>query len=121
MARILIIDDDAEMRQLLADLVTAVGHEVFLAADGAEGLRVLQEKAPHLIITDIVMPKKDGLEVLLEIRSRNPRPKTIAMSGTPVQWTVLQSAHELGVDRTLPKPFTRSGLIEAIDAALAGD
>ncbi len=119
MARILIIEDDPDMRQLLAEVVIAAGHEVYLASNGAEGLQLVQEKSLDLLVTDMVMPEKDGLDVLLELHSRKPRLKTIAISGTPPQWTVLESARELGAGKTLTKPFTPKELIHLIDSVLA--
>ena len=121
MARILIIEDDPDMRALLSEVITAAGHEVFVAADGQQGLQALQEKTPDLLITDIVMPEKDGFDVLLKLRSKKVRPKIIAISGTPAQWMVLKSAEELGARKTLAKPFTQRELIELIGVVLAGD
>jgi DNA-binding response OmpR family regulator len=121
MASVLIIDDDPDMRALLSETISAAGHEVFVAADGEKGLRVLKQKTPDLLITDIVMPKKDGFDVLLKLRSKKTRPKIIAISGTPAQWMVLKSAEDLGARKTLAKPFTQHELIELIDVVLAGD
>src|SRR5258706_11694876 len=105
MASILIVEDDPDMRQLLSEVIVEAGHQVFVAANGEEGLRKLDENAPDLLITDIVMPEKDGLDVLLELRSKKLRPKIIAISGTPVQWRVLKTAETLGAHKTLAKPF----------------
>jgi len=120
MASILIIEDDPDMRALLSEIVGAAGHDVFIAADGEEGSRALLEKDPDLVITDIVMPEKDGLEVLLELRSRKTGPKIIAISGTPAHWMVLKTAQELGAHRTLAKPFTRRDFVDLVDGVLAG-
>jgi DNA-binding response OmpR family regulator len=121
MASILIIDDDPEMRTFLAEVVTSAGHAASVAGNGEEGLRLLRKNAPDLVITDIVMPKRDGFEVLLGLHSQKPSPKTIAISGTPADWTVLKSAKDLGAHETLAKPFTRSDLLELIGVVLAGD
>jgi CheY-like chemotaxis protein len=119
MARILIIEDDPDMRSLLSEVIGDVGHEVFVAADGEEGLRALEKEAPDVLITDIVMPEKDGLEVLLALRSKKPRFKIIAISGTPAQWMVLRTAEDLGAHKTLAKPFTRNEIVDLIDDVLA--
>ena len=121
MASILIIEDDPDMRALLSELVSAAGHRVLVAANGNEGLRELEQGSPDLLITDIVMPEKNGLELLLKLRSKNCLPKTIAISGTPLEWQILQTAEQLGARKTLAKPFTRTELVDLVEVVLAGD
>ena len=80
MARILLIDDDA-VRTFLCEILVRSGHTVIAARDGVEGLELFPRTDPDLVITDMVMPKKDGLEVLRTLREKESRVKIIAMSG----------------------------------------
>jgi two-component system chemotaxis response regulator CheY len=73
MAKILIIDDEEHMRVLLTRMLTRDGHEVFTAKDGIEGVQSFYQVKPDLVIADIVMPNKDGLEVIAELLELNPK------------------------------------------------
>jgi CheY-like chemotaxis protein len=106
--KILVIDDDGRFRRLAAKILTAEGHEVIEANDGAEGLRVFQKEKPRLVITDIIMPNQEGIETILELRRENPMIKIIAMSGSlgPSGGAgFLRMAQQLGADETIAKPF----------------
>ena len=81
MATILVIDDEDVDRMLVAEILRAEGHEVLEAVDGDEGSASANRTAPHLLITDIMMPGKDGLEVIKEIKKNYPGMKIIAVSG----------------------------------------
>jgi CheY-like chemotaxis protein len=81
MARILLIDDDEPVRTTLRLTLEHFGHTVIEARDGTEGLALFQHANADLVITDIVMPEKDGLEVLRELRRMHPSVKIIAISG----------------------------------------
>jgi len=81
MARILVIDDDADTRAMLEQILKAAGYEVILAADGREGVERHSTSPADLVITDIYMPKQDGLETIQELRSCFPTVAIIAMSG----------------------------------------
>ena len=120
MARVLVVEDDADLRDYLTEALTDAGYEVHSAPDGAQGLRAVQEAAPDLLVTDVMMPTKDGLELLLELSRLNSPPKTLVISGAPGQWRVLETASRLGANRTLAKPFTRGDLLRAIEAVLGG-
>ena len=120
MARILIIEDNAALLPVLAELLTASGHTVRTASNGAEGLIQFRAEAPDLVLTDIVMPEQDGVGVLLALRKVKPRPKIIAMSGgTTRSSQYLQMAAGLGARRVLEKPFTNAVLLQAINEVLA--
>ena len=120
MARILIIDDEPYVRDTLRQLLEFEGYEIDSAQDGREGLSKVRENTYDLIITDIVMPEQDGLEVLMTLRRERPDAVVVAMSGGGQQGVMdyLPVAAGLGAIRTLSKPFQRAELLEVVRAAL---
>ena len=120
MARILVIDDDPDTRAMLEQILKAAGHEVFLAADGREGLERYRASPADLVITDIYMPKQDGLETIREFRKHFPEVSIIAMSGRALAVTMLSIARDLGAVAVLHKPFAADELIAAVAKALGG-
>ncbi len=121
MAKILVIDDEDQLRDLLSQMLTRDKHEVRTAFDGVEGVRIYNEFQPDLIITDIIMPNKDGIEVITELLNRDPDIAIIAISGGRRAITAefnLESAELLGVKGILSKPFTRDQLRESVSHAL---
>lgn len=116
MARILVIDDDALLRGALRVALEAAGHEVREAADGDAGLRLQREQAAELVLVDIFMPGRDGLEVIRALRAERPQAKIVAMSGggQTGQIEVLSAAAAFGASRTLLKPFEPRVLLKAI-------
>lgn len=122
MARILIIDDDHAVRTVLRLTLVLSGHAVTEAPNGREGLAVLDRGDSHdLVITDIIMPDFDGLELLLELRRRGSPVKIIAMSGGSRASAAdhLHKARLLGAQRVLAKPFTREILLLTIREVLS--
>jgi DNA-binding response OmpR family regulator len=120
MARILVIDDDPDTREMLEQTLKPAGYEVILAADGRDGV-VRQGISPaDLVITDIYMPKQDGLETIREFRRRFPEVRIIAMSGRALAVTMLSIAQDLGAVAVLHKPFPADELIAAVAKALGG-
>jgi CheY-like chemotaxis protein len=120
MARILVIDDDHAVRLTIQVILERDGHEVICAADGERGLRAFQSAAPQLIITDIIMPNKEGLETIMEIRARDAAIPIIAMSGGGRVGNAdfLKMALRVGASAILPKPFERQDLSAAVSRAL---
>ena len=118
MARILIIDDDVQILKMLRKTLEHEGHEVIDAANGNKGLRLYREDPTDLIITDIIMPEKEGIETIVELRREFPEVKIIAMSGGGhgEAESYLHMAKGLGAQRTLTKPFGMEELLEAIRA-----
>lgn len=116
MAKILIIDDDNQFREMLHEMVEREGYTVFSALDGVEGMKLFQQEHPDLIITDIIMPEKEGLETILELKKTVPEVKIIAISGggRSHPGDYLRTATYFGADRTLAKPFSKSELLNAI-------
>jgi len=120
-ARILVIDDEMDIRSLVSRILKQEGHDVIEAADGNEGVRLFRENLPDLLITDIIMPEKEGLETIMELRRDFPNVRTIAISGGGKALdrdTCLQFAKSLGVNRTLAKPFSRQELLDAVEDVL---
>ncbi len=121
MARIVIIEDDEALRPMLAKTIARFGHEVFAEQDGRAGLQRVKEIMPDLVITDMVMPEKEGVETILELRRDFPAIKIIAMSGGGRinSADYLDLARKFGVSATLAKPFSRDELRLVLDKVLA--
>jgi DNA-binding NtrC family response regulator len=121
MARILIVDDDPGTRELLRCALEKARHIVFEAGDGEEALRVAQETPVQLIITDILMPARDGLEVIREMKRKNPAIKVIALSGggTYLGLEILQTAIDFGAVATMAKPLNVHRLLELVETSLS--
>jgi DNA-binding response OmpR family regulator len=120
MARILVIDDDPDMRAFLEEILKSAGYEVVLAADGREGVMRHRTSPADLIITDLYMPVQNGMETIRELRSRFPTVAIIAMSGkidTGTMLSIAQNATDVGI---LHKPFLTDELIAAVARALGG-
>ncbi|MBM3600940.1 MAG: response regulator [Alphaproteobacteria bacterium] len=116
MARILIIDDEPDIRKAMRSLLEKEGHGVVEAANGVLGLRQFDAGDFDLVITDIVMPEKEGIETILHIRRIKPGQKILAISGGGPSGNLhyLQSAKTLGADEVLTKPFDAEELSQAI-------
>jgi DNA-binding response OmpR family regulator len=121
MARILLIEDDNEVRTMLRAVLADAGHTVIEARDGQEGLNLFRQAGAALVVMDIVMPEKDGLSVLMELRGARPPVKVIAMSGEGNVSDYLDTARLMGAAKVLAKPFRNAALLAAIDDLLAGD
>jgi CheY-like chemotaxis protein len=120
MQRILVIDDDDLTRAILREWLQTAGYEVSDTNSGESALGILQSEAIDLVITDIMMPAKDGLQTILEIR-RLPQPfKIIAISsgGSTNSTRLLQVAKSFGAISTLMKPFSEAQIVEAVTNAL---
>ena len=124
MARILIIDDQPVMLCLLRDMLESENHEVVEASDGLVAIRWWQEHSNEqpidLIISDMLMPNADGIEVIQYFRQMSPNTKVIAISGgSPfVHISLLDIAKRMGAFQTVAKPFTLKTLLHAVHAAL---
>jgi CheY-like chemotaxis protein len=116
MPSILIIDDDDSLRDSLRRTLHKEGYTIMEASEGGRGLKLLERSSVDLILLDMFMPDKDGLETIRELRLAHPEIPIIAMSGGGFRGTVdvLHVAKKLGVRRTLGKPFTREQLLDAL-------
>lgn len=121
MANLIIIEDDVAIRTVLGQAMTAAGHTVRLAADGNEGLRLFLDEQADIVLTDLVMPEKEGLATIMELRRKFPQVRIIAMSGGFARnaGLYLQIAERLGAVRVLRKPFRLAELATAIAEVLA--
>lgn len=114
---LLIIDDDIFFRELIKDILQEYPVTVYEAANGDEGLLVLRQESIKIVITDIIMPEKEGLESITEIIQKYPGIKIIAVSGGGATGSnqYLEMASSLGAHGTLAKPFEKDELIEMIN------
>ncbi len=122
MARILIIDDDSALRQTMRKIVERIGHEADEAEDGAVGLRLFRERSYDLVVTDLLMPEKEGIETILELREEDPDVPILAVSGgmTLDRTGPLADAEALGADASLPKPFAVEEFSDTVQQLLTG-
>jgi len=122
MARILIIDDESQIRSMLRLMLERAGYEVAEAPDGIDGIRQYRENPADLIITDLIMPNKDGIGMIIELKKEFPEVKIIAMSGGGVNRPegYLDGAKKLGATRTLTKPIDRDEMLSAVKETLRG-
>jgi YesN/AraC family two-component response regulator len=116
MALILIIDDEPQIRSMLKLMLERDGHEVAEAPDGIEGIRIYRQNPADLIITDLIMPNKDGIGMIIELKKEFPDVKIIAMSGGGLNKPdgYLKGAEKLGAACTLTKPIDRDEMLRAI-------
>lgn len=121
MARILVVDDEAIIRRMMRTALEQAGHEVVEAQNGEEAIRLQHASPAELVITDMLMPEADGVEVIMELRRQSPELKIIAMSGGGHfgQTETLDVAMPLGAMSTLRKPFRLDVLVETVERALA--
>ncbi len=121
MAKILVVDDEKQIRDILMQFLTRAGHEVELAEDGVAAMQKYRASEFDLIITDLMMAKKNGLELIQEISREFGEVRVIAISGgvpaTPSDY-YLSVAKLMGAARVLDKPFTKSELLAAVDTIL---
>jgi len=118
MAVILLMDDQAGIREMLRETFVAVGHQFFAATDGEQGLQLCNSHPPDIVILDMFMPVKDGLETLQELRNQRPGLKIIAISGAPGGLGVLDMASKLGAQQVVRKPFTPGEILSAVNKLL---
>jgi DNA-binding NtrC family response regulator len=120
--RILIVDDDPGIRRVLQLLLTKSGYQVTQASDGFEALRLWREQGGDLVITDLHMPEKNGIEMIVELLTHSPGMRIIAMSGggQTKRLDLLGNATMLGAVFTIEKPFTLPEILSLVSRALKG-
>ncbi|PZN99309.1 MAG: hypothetical protein DCF28_13185 [Alphaproteobacteria bacterium] len=121
MARILVVDDDPTIRAIAQELLLSSGHELFEAADGDEALRVAAAVPIDLIVLDMLMPNKDGIETIQAVKRDHPDTRILAISsgGRMDGATLLKLASAFGADETMLKPLRLATFAVIVDALLA--
>ncbi len=121
MPRILVIDDEQGVRELLRDVLERAGYEVMDAPNGHAGIALHQQHPADLIVTDMIMPEQEGIETILQLRREFPSVKILAMSGGGHSGNLqpLRDAMRLGAAGTLSKPFRPREILAAVREVLA--
>jgi CheY-like chemotaxis protein len=121
MKRILLIDDEDELRSILRMSLEKMGYAVTEARNGAEAMKLFKKAPADLVLTDLIMPEKEGLETIRQLRRRNPELKIIAMSGggRSDARDNLKMARSFGATLAFAKPFSFDALAKAIAGLLA--
>lgn len=113
------MDDDEHLRHSVARMLTVAGHQAMVSPNGVDGVRAARESPPDLVIVDLFMPEKDGLESIAELKRCLPRVPIIATSGAAFDGlNLLHVARVLGATIELRKPFDAQALLSSVSAAL---
>lgn len=120
MTRVLVIDDEQLLRSAVVLILTRAGFSVEEASDGQAGIAMFRRSPPDVVVTDIFMPNKDGIEIIKELKHSSPQTKIIAMTGGGHlrMMEIASAAKVLGADHVLEKPFERESLLAAINTVL---
>jgi CheY-like chemotaxis protein len=118
---ILVVDDEPELRELVVLVLKSAGHNAVGAADGLEAAEAIAKQHFDVVITDLIMPERDGLEFIAEVRAKYPDVKIVAMSGGGhiARDSYLRIALGFGAHAILEKPFENREILSAIETALA--
>ena len=120
MAKILLVEDDDLVRDMLEQVLSRASHEVKTASNGEEAATILETNEPDVMVTDIIMPKKSGITLISEVRNQHPKMEIIAISGggrlDPTGY--LDLSESLGATVSFEKPVDKSALLMAIDLLL---
>ncbi len=121
MAKILVIDDEPSLRKILRHTLERAGHEVIEASDGNVGTRIYRTEKIDLMITDLIMPNKEGIETILEAKNAHPTLNIIAISGGghSAGPDFLRMAKIMGADLAFRKPFQPKEIVAAVDELLS--
>ncbi len=121
MSSILVVDDDASVLDVMSEMLRMEGHSVTVAENGKQAVDCVFNDPFDLVITDLIMPEKEGLETIADIRRKFSKLPIIAISGGgrlgPNDY--LETARFIGANATLAKPFARQELIHAVDSLLS--
>ena len=120
MPRILVIDDEQLLRSTVVTILTRAGFSVEEASDGRAGIAMFHKNPPDIVLTDIFMPNRDGIEIIKELKHSSPLTKIIAMTGGGKlrMMEIASAAQVLGADHVLDKPFESESLLAAINTVL---
>ena len=120
MASIVIIDDDASIREFVRRVLEVDGHQIREAANGHLGLALYREAPADLVITDLLMPERDGIEVILTLAKEYVGVQFVAMTGAAGKGSLLDIATLLGAQQIVEKPFSSEELRRVVQRALEG-
>ena len=120
MVNVLVIEDDEAVRFSLLEALESMGHTVESAVNGVEGVEKSQAGAFDLVITDLIMPEKDGVETILELKINDPDLKIVAISGGGRNVDIMETTYSLGADCALTKPFSVNDLSDCLFRVLSG-
>ncbi|MCP4135936.1 MAG: response regulator [bacterium] len=122
MAKILVIDDDSKFRKMFRQMLEKAGYEIQEAENGGEGIKIYVEDPADLVITDIFMPEKEGIETIFELKRDYPGIKVIAISGggKTGDFRFLEYTKEFGVTEIFSKPFEKNVILGKIEEILNG-
>ena len=120
MSKILVLDDEPSILLMIKKMLEKAGYEVIVASNGKEGMRLFERDKPDMVITDIIMPEKEGLETIFELRRMHPDLKIIAISGggriSPDGY--LPGARLLGANMVFQKPLVQKEFLTAVASLL---
>ncbi|KAA3609968.1 MAG: response regulator [Calditrichaeota bacterium] len=121
MSKILVVDDDTLVREMLQQMLEKEGYKTVAAADGEEAIKKFHKYNPDLIVTDIIMPEKEGIELIQIFLREDPMVKIIAISGGALNidsQSTLKMAKALGAHSTLTKPLSREEFVSQVKKLL---
>jgi len=119
--KILVIDDDIQGNQMVCRILKNAGYEVNAAFDGSEGLKMIMKERPDLVITDLFMPEKEGLETIMELRQTDKKVRIMAITGGAPNMNMadlLDTAEMLGADALMAKPFHMETFLQRVKELL---
>lgn len=118
---ICVIDDDPRIREAVCDILGRAGFETVQACDGEAGLEVVERDHPHVVVTDIIMPNREGIETIQMLKEKHPDVRVLAISGSysPGSVDFLEMAQCLGADDCLAKPFKPAELLSRVSTLAA--
>lgn len=121
MSKILVVDDDSQVLQVVSEMLRIEGHDVVMAANGRQALDQFEHDDFDLVVTDIIMPEQEGLETIANLRRREHYVPIIAISGGGRAGNLdyLETARYIGADGILAKPFGRQDLLATVDQVLS--
>jgi CheY-like chemotaxis protein len=119
--KILVIDDNVVVRNTIVQILESEGYEVIGAEDGRKGLSAFRTEHPDLVVTDIIMPEKEGIETIRDIRAESPNAKIIAISGGGRMGNTdfLKIARQLGASEAVAKPLDPDHFLDIVKNCLA--
>ncbi|MBD3344734.1 MAG: response regulator [Chitinivibrionales bacterium] len=112
---VLVVDDEETIREYIRLVLENEGYTVIEAQDGLQALNFFKTFHIDMMITDLIMPEKEGIETIVSLRAEYPEVKIIAVSGAASSDIYLQSAGKLGADAIIQKPFDRKKLLHTVE------